>query len=116
MMSPRARAHVQAFAVAITVLIGLATPALAAFSLVWSDEFDGTSLNTGNWTIDIGDGCPNLCGWGNAELQYYRSQNVAVSGGNLILTARDEAYGGRQFTSGKVHTRTSTPSSTAAWR
>ena len=105
MMSPSARAHVQAFAVAITVLIGMATPALAAFSLVWSDEFDGTSLNTGNWTIDIGDGCPNLCGWGNAELQYYRSQNVAVSGGNLILTARDEAYGGRQFTSGKVHTR-----------
>jgi beta-glucanase (GH16 family) len=76
-----------------------------AYQLVWSDEFDGTSLNTSNWTADVGDGCPNLCGWGNAELQYYRSQNVSVSGGNLVLTVIEENYGGRNYTSGKVHTR-----------
>jgi beta-glucanase (GH16 family) len=85
--------------------IGMASPAAAVYSLVWSDEFDGSSLNTGNWTIDIGDGCPNLCGWGNNELEYYRAENVTVTGGNLILTARQENYGGRAFTSGKVHTR-----------
>ncbi|MBN1827006.1 MAG: family 16 glycosylhydrolase [Candidatus Eisenbacteria bacterium] len=90
---------------AIIAGMSFATPAAAAFSLVWSDEFDGTSLNTADWTIDIGDGCPDLCGWGNNELQYYRAENVEVSGGNLILTARDQYYGGRYFTSGKVHTR-----------
>lgn len=32
--------------------------------LVWSDEFDGTELNLEDWSFDIGDGCPDLCGWG----------------------------------------------------
>jgi len=84
---------------------GALRSASAALSLVWSDEFDGAVLNVANWTIDIGDGCPNLCGWGNNELEYYRAQNVAVTGGNLVLTARNEYYGGRWFTSGKVHSR-----------
>jgi len=89
---------------AVVIATGFITPADAALSLVWSDEFDGTSLNTGNWTIITGDGCPNLCGWGNNELEYYRAQNVSVADGNLTLTARQEYYGGRQFTSGKIQT------------
>lgn len=84
---------------------GAAAPAAASWSLVWADEFNGVSLDAANWTPDIGNGCPNLCGWGNNELQYYRSQNVAVTGGNLVLTARAESYGGSAFTSGKVTTR-----------
>jgi beta-glucanase (GH16 family) len=93
------------WALAIAVVMALTAPATADLSLVWSDEFDGTSLDTGNWTVDIGDGCPSLCGWGNNELEYYRAENVTVSGGYLTLTAKDEYYGGRYFTSGKVHTR-----------
>jgi beta-glucanase (GH16 family) len=93
------------FALAIIVVMGIAPAAHADYSLVWSDEFDGGSLNTSNWTIDIGDGCPDLCGWGNEELEYYRAQNVDVVDGNLVLTTREEYYGGRYFTSGKVHTR-----------
>ena len=81
------------------------TPAHATYSLVWSDEFNGTSLDPANWTHDIGDGCPSLCGWGNNELQYYRAENVSVSGGNLVITSLAESYGGRSFTSGKIHTR-----------
>lgn len=76
-----------------------------AYQLVWSDEFDGSSLNTLNWSYDVGDGCPSLCGWGNNELQYYHAENVSVSGGYLILEAREEAYGGRDYTSGKIHSR-----------
>ncbi len=83
----------------------IALPAAASWSLVWSDEFDGSSLDPANWTPDIGDGCPNLCGWGNNELEYYRSENIQVTGGNLVLTAKEEYYGGRAFTSGKVTTR-----------
>jgi len=92
-------------ALAIIVVAGFITPTYATFSLVWSDEFNGTSLDTGNWSYDIGDGCPSLCGWGNNELQYYRSENVTVTGGNLVITAKNESYGGSSFTSGKVHTR-----------
>lgn len=86
-------------------MIFLSLPAAATYSLVWSDEFDGTSLNYSNWTTDIGNGCPDLCGWGNNELQYYRAQNVTVADGYLTLTSREEHYGGNSFTSGKVHTR-----------
>lgn len=90
---------------AALVVVCFAMPAAAALSLVWSDEFNGTSLNTADWNIDVGDGCPSLCGWGNNELEYYRPENVTVTGGNLVLTAKQEWYGGRAFTSGKVHTR-----------
>lgn len=76
-----------------------------AYELVWADEFEESTLNTSNWSYDIGDGCPDLCGWGNNELQYYRSQNVSVSGGYLIIEARQESYGGRSYTSGKIHSR-----------
>lgn len=92
-------------AVLALLLILLPTLALADYSLVWSDEFDGTELNTDDWNYDLGDGCPDLCGWGNNELEYYRSENVTVADGCLTLTARQEFFGGRAFTSGKIHTR-----------
>ena len=105
MTSRKTIASFGTLALAVLLVAGTVSPVSGAMSLVWSDEFDGASLNTGNWTIDIGDGCPDLCGWGNNELEYYRAQNVSVAGGYLTLTARDEYYGGRHFTSGKVHTR-----------
>ena len=89
----------------IVVFTVFCADSYSAYQLVWSDEFDGTSLNTSNWTYQDGDGCPNLCGWGNNELQYYRSQNTTVSGGNLIITAKEESYGGRDYTSGKIISR-----------
>jgi beta-glucanase (GH16 family) len=96
---------IRVLSLVIAIAAGVLTPAYATYSLVWSDEFNGTSLDTDNWTPDIGDGCPNLCGWGNNELQYYRAENVTVSGGNLVLTTRAESFGGRSYTSGKVTTR-----------
>ena len=85
-------------------LLVCAAPVLADYSLVWSDEFEGTSLDTADWTCDVGDGCPDLCGWGNSELQYYREENVTVADGMLTITAQVESYGGRSYTSGKIHT------------
>lgn len=57
--------------------------------LVWSDEFDGSTLNLNNWSYQLGNGCPNLCGWGNNELQSYTSSNnnIKVLDGNLVITA-----------------------------
>ena len=48
--------------------------------LVWSDEFDGTTLDLNNWSFELGDGCPNLCGWGNNELQSYTDSNHRLEG------------------------------------
>ncbi|MGY6559600.1 MAG: glycoside hydrolase family 16 protein [Nitritalea sp.] len=74
------------------------------YSLVWQDEFSGNSLSA-DWVHDLGDGCPNLCGWGNNELQWYRRENVRVENGYLIIQARREAAGGRQFTSSRIKTQ-----------
>ena len=97
--------NVLGFACVMMAMTGFVTPAVADLSLVWSDEFDGDSLNIDDWTYAIGDGCPDLCGWGNSELEYYRAENVAVADGNLIITAREEYFGGRYFTSGRIHTK-----------
>lgn len=75
------------------------------YSLIWNDEFDGTALNTDDWVYEIGDGCPNLCGWGNNELQYYRRENTWVEDGTLIIEARNENFGGRNYTSSRIKTQ-----------
>ncbi len=69
------------------------------YELVWSDEFDGTTLNADNWTIEV-----NGSGGGNQELQYYtdRPENVRVEDGFLVLEARKEEYLGKQYTSGRI--------------
>ena len=70
------------------------------YKMVWSDEFNGTSLDTKVWNIE-----ENGNGGGNQELQYYRKENVAVKDGNLVLTARRESYNNKQFTSGRINSR-----------
>jgi beta-glucanase (GH16 family) len=77
-------------------------------SASWADEFnvDGAP-DTTKWNYDIGTGCPNLCGWGNNEAQYYtnRSDNVIVANGLLKITAKKESYQGAQYTSAKIFTK-----------
>ena len=93
--------------------------------LVWSDEFNGQSINTSNWRFDIGG-----WGWGNNESQYYtdRSENARVENGALIIEARKEAYAGSAFTSarllsqglkefqyGRIEARLKVPAGTGTW-
>ena len=59
--------------------------AASDYKLVWSDEFDGTTLNTKVWNVES-----NGNGGGNNELQYYLPGNVKVTGGNLVITAKKE--------------------------
>ncbi|HEY8400978.1 MAG TPA: carbohydrate-binding protein, partial [Cytophagaceae bacterium] len=79
-------------------------------NLIFYDEFDGTTLDESKWNYDIGNGCPNLCGWGNNEKQYYTNStdNVSLSSGYLNITARHSPNhwgSGSDFTSGKIHTK-----------
>jgi beta-glucanase (GH16 family) len=81
-------------------------PALASWQLVWSDEFNGSSLDTNHWTFDIGTG-PPYPGWGNNELEYYtsRPENVYVTNGLLHIVARQESYSGSSYTSARLKTQ-----------
>ena len=74
------------------------TPRAIAYQLVWSDEFNGTSLNTGNWNIDVGN--PGV----NSEQEYYQASNVTETGGNLVITAQQQSVAGQPYTSGKIET------------
>lgn len=81
--------------------------------LLWSEEFNGTSLNTGVWSATDGNGCQiNLCGYGNAELEYYSPNNLSIvnvpfeSGTRaLAIRAQSQTVGSNVFTSGKVDTK-----------
>ena len=73
-------------------------PSLDDYELVFSDEFDGTSLNTAVWNVEV-----NGDGGGNNELQYYTANNVSVADGALQITARRQNYQGRSFTSGRIN-------------
>ena len=77
--------------------------------LVWSDEFEYTGFpDSTKWAYSIGDGCPDLCGWGNNELQYYtgkRLKNARVDDGVLTIEVHKEDFESRGFTSAKLVTR-----------
>jgi len=70
--------------------------------LLFEDNFDKITLSNKTWNYDLGDGCPNLCGWGNNERQIYTKENVAVKNGKLVIkaTQKDSTY-----YSGKIHTK-----------
>jgi beta-glucanase (GH16 family) len=100
---------------ALVAALALLRPAAShaqCTQLVWNDEFNQTSLDTTKWKVAIGDGCPTLCGWGNSELENYRAQNLAVTGGNLVISTKFEtttAPSGNsyQYSSGKVQSKVS---------
>lgn len=72
------------------------------YELVWSDEFNGNSLDTNTWNYEIGTGS---WGWGNNEQQYYTDRNIKVSNGTMKITAKREGYGGMKYTSSRITTK-----------
>ncbi len=74
-------------------------------TLAWFDEFDGTSVDTNKWEFMLGDGSAyGIPGWGNNELQYYRTNNATVANGELTITAKKESFGGKAYTSSRLRT------------
>jgi len=80
------------------------SPDAVRWELVWSDEFEGaagSAPDPAKWDYDIGTD------WGNAQLEYDtdRPENVSLDGaGHLAITAREEPWLGRDYTSGRIHT------------
>ncbi len=77
------------------------------YTLTWSDEFNGTELDRSKWNVEIGNGYPDLVGWGNNEVQYYsdRKENLEVSNGSLKITARNDGFGGYDYSSAKIRSK-----------
>lgn len=76
-----------------------------AKKLVWSDEFNTPGHpDTTKWNYNIGNGDG---GWGNNELEYYTSSdsNARIENGNLVIEARKESLGGRNYTSARMLTQ-----------
>ena len=76
------------------------------WALVWADEFEGSTVDSSNWTFQVGDGTDYGLpepGWGNGERQWYQADNAAISDdGTLVITASEEAMGGMPYTSSRM--------------
>jgi beta-glucanase (GH16 family) len=91
----------------LVISLSAAANCRADWQLVWSDEFsqaDGTSPDSTKWGFDIGNGSG---GWGNNELEYYtsRTNNARIQGGQLVIEARQESFGGQNYTSARMLTK-----------
>ena len=76
------------------------------WKLVWSDEFDGDSIDMSKWGFEI-DGK----GGGNGELEYYtdKPENAHIENGHLLITAikngTDAEGKTHKFTSARMTTK-----------
>ena len=82
----------------------MSTMNMEGYSLVWSDEFEGDSLNREDWNVELHE-----AGWVNEELQEYvdSTDNIQVSDGLLTIkpvrTVNED--GSVSYTSGRVSTQ-----------
>ncbi|MCC6224808.1 MAG: glycoside hydrolase family 16 protein [Microthrixaceae bacterium] len=79
-------------------------PPAPGWSLTWSDEFDGTYVDTNKWNIHH-----DTYGDGNNELACLTPNNLIVAGGTLKLQGRKETVtcpsgAVRSYTSGHLNT------------
>ncbi|TWU29828.1 Beta-glucanase precursor [Bythopirellula polymerisocia] len=93
------RLRLSLIAVLTAVSFSAVHAAPPGWDLTWSDEFDGSSLDTTKWD-PIYWNTPH-----NNEQQAYRPERATVSGGNLVLTADHANNGGKDYTSGKVESK-----------
>ena len=69
---------------------------------IWAEEFTGDTIDRNLWTYDTGGH-----GFGNGQLEFNtdRPQNSYIKDGALVIEARRESFGGRSFTSARMHTQ-----------
>jgi len=69
------------------------------YTLLWSDEFNGTSVDATKWNFETGN--LNV----NQEEEYYQAANATVANGMLSITAKNESQGGQPYTSARMNTQ-----------
>lgn len=109
-------ARLCAAALAALTLSAADASAQTAWTLAWSDEFNGPAgapVDGTKWVLEVGNGSN---GWGNRERQYYTNttKNASTDGaGNLVITAYKETlgkkyrcwYGECRYTSARLKTQ-----------
>lgn len=83
---------------------GYQTPtSYVGYKLLWSDEFNESTVNTNYWQYDLGNG-----GWGNNELECYTDSNATVANGYLQIQAKQQTVVYNGATSNYTSTRMNT--------
>lgn len=94
------------------------------YSLIWSDEFNGSVLDNNSWNYETGGN-----GWGNNELENYTNSannSFITNGRYLVIEARQESansytsarlttMGKREFTHGRMDIRAKLPKGQGIW-
>lgn len=74
------------------------------YTLIWSDEFDGDTLNRNDWNVEL-----HAPGWVNAELQQYvdSMDNIYLKDGKLVIKPKKTVNpdGTVSYTSGRINTQ-----------
>lgn len=83
--------------ISISVNLNLFSQSKEGYSLVWEDNFNGSSLDSACWSHETADP-----GWVNNELQRYTTGNIQFSEGNLVIIAKKEK---EEYTSARLITR-----------
>lgn len=93
--------------------------------LVWQEDFNGKTLDESIWNFELGNGCPNNCGWGNNEKQLYTKTNHELKDGNLIITVNQQGdhytstrittAGKKEFQYGRMEARAKIPVGKGIW-
>lgn len=86
----------------IFLLLGNIFSVSAQKKVIFQEDFKGDQLDMTTWNYEEGDGCPNVCGWGNNELEIYDRNYVSVEDGKLVITAVKE---GDKYYSGRITTK-----------
>ena len=82
-----------------TITIAADDPNYVPYKLIWSDEFDGDTLNTNNWTnetnVDVN----------NEWETYTNGKNLTIKDGILTITAQKVGTGQKKgdYTSGRIN-------------
>jgi beta-glucanase (GH16 family) len=88
--------------------IGFGTPS-PTWNLVWSDEFNGPSIDGNKWVFEV-----KGPGWVNNERQNYtnhRHENARIENGALVIEARRDWFAGHEYSSARLKTQ-----GRASWR
>ena len=112
------------FLILIFLLIDIG-PEPSDSSILFTDDFENTFLDLNHWNYELGDGCPELCGWGNNEFQIYTKENVFIRDEKLVIKATkqdNKYYSGRittkdkiEFQYGTVEVKAKLPTGTGVW-
>ncbi|MDQ1646235.1 MAG: hypothetical protein QOJ50_2419 [Cryptosporangiaceae bacterium] len=80
-----------------------AVPPPTGWTQVFADEFDGSSLNTGNWQVTEGTSYPGgPSNFGTGEVETSSRNNVTVANGIMSITAKGQGLG--PWTAARIET------------